>query len=196
MLAQRVSAGDGYPGPRARLPSAVGAADVSPARKRWGRGIQKTLSTGGAAHVPYIRPKRGPCRVQHQNRRKLIPAEFQPRIWAYAAGICKKQGILVHAVGGMEDHIHFLIQVPPPLALAKAVLAIKSNSSRWANEEGHKLAWQQGYAAFSVSASIVPAVVRYIRNQEAHHRRRGFDEEFLALLKKHGVEFDPKFVLG
>lgn len=131
-----------------------------------------------------------------KDRRKVIPGEFQPRIWAYAAGICKKLGILVHAVGGMEDHIHFLIQVPPALALAKAVLAIKSNSSRWANEEGHKLAWQQGYAAFSVSASLVPAVVRYIRNQEAHHRRMSFDGEFLALLKRHGVEFDPKFVFG
>src|SRR6266699_3428575 len=82
------------------------------------------------------------------------------------------------------------------ISLAKAVATIKSNSSRWANEEGLKLAWQQGYAAFSVSASIVPAVVRYIQNQEAHHRKISFDEEFLILLRKHGVEFDPKFVLG
>jgi len=82
------------------------------------------------------------------------------------------------------------------MAVAQAVLAIKSNSSRWANEEGHTFAWQQGYGAFSVSRSIVPAVVRYIRNQEAHHRKMSFDEEFVALLKKHGVEFDPKFVLG
>jgi putative transposase len=59
-----------------------------------------------------------------------------------------------------------------------------------------KLMWQQGYAAFSVSASLVPAVVRYIQNQEAHQRKMSFDEEFLALLKKHGVEFDPKFVFG
>jgi putative transposase len=131
-----------------------------------------------------------------KDRRKAISGEFQPRMWAYAAGICKKLGILVHAVGGMEDHIHFLIQVPPSLAVAKAVLAIKSNSSRWANEEGHKFAWQQGYGAFSVSSSIVPVVVRYIQNQEAHHRKMGFDTEFLALLKKHGMEFDPNFVFG
>jgi REP element-mobilizing transposase RayT len=117
-------------------------------------------------------------------------------MWAYGAGICKKQGIFVHAIGGMEDHIHLLIQVPPSLALAKAVNTFKSNSSRWANEEGCPFAWQQGYAAFGVSASIVPAVVRYIRNQEAHHRKMSFDAEFLALLKKHGVEFDPKFVFG
>ena len=131
-----------------------------------------------------------------KERRKTISTEFQPKLWAYAAGICRKQEIFVQAIGGMEDHIHLLIQVPPSLALAKAVSVIKANSSRWANEEGHKLTWQQGYAAFSVSASIVPAVVRYIQNQEAHHRKMSFDDEFLVLLKKHGVEFDPKFVFG
>lgn len=131
-----------------------------------------------------------------KDRRKAIHSEFQPKIWAYAAGICKKEGIFVHAIGGMEDHVHFLIQVPPTIALAKAVLSIKSNSSRWAKEEGHNLTWQQGYAAFSVSASIVPAVLRYIQNQAAHHRRMSFDEEFLVLLRKHGVEFDPKFAFG
>jgi putative transposase len=131
-----------------------------------------------------------------KDRRKTIPREFQPQMWAYAAGICKRHEIRVHAVGGMEDHIHLLIQVPPTLALAKAVLAIKANSSRWANEEGLGFAWQQGYGAFSVSSSIVPAVVRYIENQEAHHRKLTFHAEFLALLHKHGVEFDPRFVFG
>ena len=74
--------------------------------------------------------------------------------------------------------------------------AIKSNSSRWASEEGHKFAWQQGYGAFSVSSSLVPTVVRYIQNQEAHHRKMSFDAEFIALLRKHGMEFDPKHVFG
>ena len=131
-----------------------------------------------------------------KDRRKLMPADFRPRMWAFATGICNNLGILVHAVGGMEDHIHFLIQIPPTLAVAKAVLAIKSNSSRWANEEGHKFAWQQGYGAFSVSSSNVPVVVRYIQNQETHHKKMNFDVEFLALLKKHRIEFDPKFVFG
>jgi hypothetical protein len=82
------------------------------------------------------------------------------------------------------------------MALAKAVLTVKSNSSRWAHETGHAMEWQGGYGAFSVSASVVPAVIRYIRDQAGHHKRRSFDEEFLALLTKHGVAFDPRFVFG
>jgi putative transposase len=131
-----------------------------------------------------------------KNRRKAIPRALQPHMWAYAAGICHKLGILVRSVGGTEDHIHLLIQVPPNLAVAKAVLAIKSNSSKWANEEGCEFGWQQGYAAFSVSSSNVPAVIRYIQNQPMHHKKMSFDVEFLALLKKHDIEFDPKFVFG
>ncbi|MDR3722393.1 MAG: IS200/IS605 family transposase [Candidatus Acidoferrales bacterium] len=131
-----------------------------------------------------------------KSRSKSISREFQPRMWAYVAGICNNHGIFVHAVGGMDDHIHLLVQIPPSLSLAKAVLAIKSNSSRWANEQGNKFAWQQGYGAFSVSSSRVPAVVRYIQNQESHHRKMTFDAELVALLKKHGIEFDPNFVFG
>jgi len=131
-----------------------------------------------------------------KDRGKIILKEFQPKIRAYIVGICKKQGIFVHAVGGMDDHVHLLVQIPPQLALAKAVLAIKSNSSRWASDQGHKFAWQEGYAAFSVSSSQIPAVVRYIQNQEMHHRRMDFDAELVALLKKHGIEYDPRFAFG
>ena len=131
-----------------------------------------------------------------KHRDKTISRDFQPRMWAYVAGICKNHGILVHAIGGMDDHIHLLIEIPAPLSLAKAVLAIKSNSSQWTNDQGDKFAWQQGYAAFSVSSSLVPAVTRYIETQESHHRKMSFDAELLALLKKHGVEFDPNFVFG
>jgi putative transposase len=131
-----------------------------------------------------------------KDRRKTISKDLQPRMWAYVAGICKNHEIFVHAVGGMDDHIHLLVQIPASLSVAKAVLAIKSNSSRWANEQGNKFAWQQGYAAFSVSSSNVPAVIRYIQNQESHHKRMSFDDELIELLKKHGIEFDPKFVFG
>jgi putative transposase len=131
-----------------------------------------------------------------KDRRKSIPEDLQPRMWAYTARTCQKIGIFVCAIGGTEDHIHLLIQIPPSLAVSKAVLAIKSNSSRWASEEGHKFAWQEGYGAFSVSHSALPAAVHYIQNQREHHRKMGFDQEFLALLKRHAVEFDAEFVFG
>jgi putative transposase len=89
-----------------------------------------------------------------------------------------------------------LIQIPSTLALAKAVLTIKSNSSRWARERGERVEWQEGYGAFSVSASNLAVVERYVRNQAAHHRKMSFEEEFAALLKKHGVEFDARYVFG
>ena len=131
-----------------------------------------------------------------KERRKSIAEEFQPKLWSYAVGVCKKDGIFVHAIGGTEDHVHLLVQLPAALSLAKAVMAIKANCSRWANLETQKLEWQEGYAAFSVSASLVPTVHRYIENQKEHHRKMSFDDEFLALLRNHGVQFDAKYVLG
>jgi putative transposase len=80
--------------------------------------------------------------------------------------------------------------------LADAVLLIKANSSKSMNQKGHGFAWQRGYGAFSVSWSNLNAVVQYIRNQESHHRKMNFDQEFLSLLEKHGVKFDLKYVFG
>jgi putative transposase len=131
-----------------------------------------------------------------KDRKKAIDREFRPKLWVYVTGICRKLDIYVHSIGGMEDHIHLLVQVPPVLTLSKAVATIKANSSGWASEQGDKFAWQQGYGAFSVSASVIPIVIRYIQNQEEHHKKMDFEAEFVALLKKHGVEFDPKYVLG
>ncbi len=119
-----------------------------------------------------------------KDRRKLIPSEFQPELWAYVVGICKKNEIFVHAVGGVDDHIHSLLQIPSTLALAKAVLTIKSNSSRWTHERGQKVEWQEGYGAFSVSASNLSVVERYVRNQVAHHRKMSFEEEFCGVVEK------------
>jgi len=129
-----------------------------------------------------------------KERRLLINKEFQPRMWDYVGGICRAERIFVHAIGGMEDHIHLLIQIPPVLSLAKAVMTIKANSSKWASGLGKKFAWQQGYGAFSVSASRFGAVVRYIEKQGSHHKKISFEQEFIALLKKHGVPFDPRYV--
>jgi REP element-mobilizing transposase RayT len=103
---------------------------------------------------------------------------------------------LVLANGGMEDHVHLLIQLPPVLSVAKAASLVKTNSSRWMNDHGMKFAWQEGYGDFSVSKSNLGVVERYIANQERHHRKMTFEEEFVGLLKRHGVEFDPRYVFG
>lgn len=100
------------------------------------------------------------------------------------------------AVGGTENHVHILFHLPPKLALAKAVLLLKANSSKWMGEHGREFSWQEGYGAFSVSSSNLDQVTRDIQNQEAHHRKTSFEEEFRALLQKHGVEYDPKYALG
>lgn len=100
------------------------------------------------------------------------------------------------AIGGTENHVHILFHLPPKLALAKAVSLLKANSSKWMREQGIKFSWQEGYGAFSVSSSNLDQVRRYIQNQETHHHKASYEDEFRALLRKHGVEFDPQFVLG
>jgi len=122
-----------------------------------------------------------------KDRLKLIPQEKQARTWAYLAGICRNEKIFVHEIGGMEDHVHMLIQLPPTIALADAVQEIKASSSKWL---GKRFAWQRGYGAFSVCRSTLDRAAHYIRNQEAHHHRRTYEQEFIALLEKHGMQYD------
>ncbi len=109
------------------------------------------------------------------------------------AGVCKNHKIFVHEIGGMEDHAHMLIEIPLTMAHSDAIEEIKTASSRWM---GRDFAWQRGFGLFGVSASNQDAVIRYIRNQEAHHRKMTYDEEFIALLEKHGVRYDPRYVFG
>lgn len=128
-----------------------------------------------------------------KDRRKAIPHEMQGRLWSYLAAICQRNRIFVHAIGGMDDHVHILVQLSPTISLSQAILLIKAYSSKWL---GRGFAWQKGYGAFSVSASNVATVAKYIRNQERHHYKMSYEQEFVAFLKKHGVEFDPKYALG
>src|SRR5215475_6994120 len=87
------------------------------------------------------------------------------------AGIARNHDFFVLSNGGMEDHVHVLLQLPPVLALSKAVGDLKANSSSWMGEHGIRFAWQEGYGAFSVSASNVARVTRYIQNQADHYRK-------------------------
>lgn len=123
-----------------------------------------------------------------RDRRHVIRAPIREMLWDYMRGICRNYNVDVKAIGGVEDHVHMLIVLPPRLSLADAVRVVKANSSKWMAENGHWFSWQDGYAAFSVSVSNLAAVCEYVQNQEEHHRHRTFDEELEALLKKHGME--------
>jgi putative transposase len=129
-----------------------------------------------------------------KTRRKSISDAMQPEMWSYLAGICRNQKMVSVAIGGVADHVHLLFHLPPTVSLSKAISVLKANSSLWMNERGIKFAWQEGYGAFSVSASNLAEVGRYIRNQKSHRAKLTFEDEFMALLRKHGVDFDPESV--
>ena len=141
------------------------------------------------------------CNLVHvvfstKQRRPKILSEMRPRLWSYFGGIAKKNGFKLLAAGGLDDHAHLLLSLPPILPISKAVQLIKGGSSKWLNEQGLDFAWQEAYAAFTVSASQVQKTTVYINAQEQHHRKRNFAEELRALLRAHGVEFDEKYLLG
>jgi putative transposase len=131
-----------------------------------------------------------------KNRVRTISEDMQPEMWSYLAGICRNQNMVSVAIGGIADHVHLLFHLPPTVSLAKSISVLKANSSLWMNERGIKFAWQEGYGAFSVSASNLATVSRYIRNQKIHHAKFTFEDEFLTLLRKHKVDFDPESVFG
>jgi len=129
-----------------------------------------------------------------KDRQPWIALKDQQRLWAYIIGIGKRLDTPVLAIGGMEDHIHVLIALPATIPLAKAVQAIKANSSRFMRQMVREFEWQKGYGGFSVSASAMDATVEYIHNQKKHHRQRDFKAEFLGFVKRYGVEYDLKYI--
>jgi putative transposase len=129
-----------------------------------------------------------------KNRHDTLSDEIRPKLWKYIAGISANYHVPILSVGGTANHVHVLLALPPDMPVAKAAQVIKANSSRWIGEQGIEFAWQEGYGAFSVSASNVNAVKDYIEHQSEHHAKRSFEDEFLALLKKSGVPYEPEHV--
>jgi len=130
-------------------------------------------------------------------RLSLITSDFKEELHKYITGIVQKQGQKLIRINGMSDHLHILIGLKPAMALANLVRDIKSDSSEWVNRKKlarGKFAWQEGYGAFSYGHSQLDTIVRYIMNQEKHHRRRSFKDEYLTLLRKFEVEFKEEYV--
>ena len=132
-----------------------------------------------------------------KRRAPLIEADWQPRLHEYLGGIVKGlQGTPI-SIGGMPDHVHMLVRLRPSRAVSDIVRDIKANSSGWARDKRQaagRFQWQRGYGAFSVSESVVPEVRRYIENQQEHHRKMSFHDEFVQLLDRHGVAYDPQYL--
>jgi putative transposase len=133
------------------------------------------------------------CVFSTKERCPLIPVDLAKELFAYMGGIACSEGFTLLAAGGTTNHVHLLFVLPASYPLANAVQKLKGSSSRWM---GHRFSWQEGYGAFSVSSSQVPAVKKYIDNQEAHHRKRNFEQEFLELLRRSGIEYDEHYVFG
>src|SRR5437762_8577322 len=131
------------------------------------------------------------CVFSTKARRPLIPPALQDRLWPYLGGIARENGMKAIEIGGMQDHVHILLSLPATMSIAKALQLLKGGSSKWVHDNfpEHRLfGWQVKYGAFGVSVSVLDKTISYIRSQEAHHRKMTFQEEYLALLKRHRVD--------
>jgi REP element-mobilizing transposase RayT len=132
-----------------------------------------------------------------KNRVPLISPDLAPRLYGYIGGIVGNLGGSLVAAGGMPDHVHLIVSLGKTMSTADTVRTIKSNSSGWVHETFPRMgqfAWQTGYGAFAVSYSNLDDVKRYIAHQEDHHRVRTFQDEFRALLQRHNIEYDERYV--
>lgn len=126
----------------------------------------------------------------------IIAATWRERLHAFLGGSIRTAAGVPEAIGGVADHVHLLIGLRATHCLADVVRDIKAASSRWVHDEMRitPFAWQEGYGAFTVSASQREAVCEYIASQEEHHRHRTFQEEYVEFLRRCGVEFDERFL--
>jgi REP element-mobilizing transposase RayT len=132
-----------------------------------------------------------------KNRAPIIVGDLRERLWAFMGGIARENRMKARCIGGVADHVHLLASMPTTLSTAKGIQLIKGGSSTWVHEtfpEMRDFAWQEGYGAFSVSVSHLDETIAYIKNQEEHHRQKSFQEEYLAFLKKHEIDYDEKYL--
>jgi len=131
------------------------------------------------------------------NRQSLIKPEFKEDLYKYITGIVTNQGQKLIYINGVLDHVHILIGLRPAMALADLVREIKADSTNFINKERFvhgRFSWQEGYGAFSYGHSQLNTIIRYIQDQEKHHNRRSFKNEYLTLLRKFDIAFEDKYV--
>ncbi|VXB43128.1 MULTISPECIES: IS200/IS605 family transposase [Chryseobacterium] len=132
-----------------------------------------------------------------KGRQNLIPEENREELHKFITGIVSHRNQKLFAVFAMPDHVHILVSMSPTVTISDLVRDIKAGSSKFINEKGWmngKFNWQEGYGAFSYSKSSVDSVVKYILNQEVHHKTKTFKEEYLDFLQKFEIEYDSKYL--
>jgi putative transposase len=137
------------------------------------------------------------CVFSTKARRPLITPTLQQRLWPFLGGIARQNKMKAIEIGGVADHVHILLSMPATVSISKALQLIKGGSSKWVHDtfpEHRLFAWQEEYGSFGVSVSLLDKTVQYIKDQEAHHSKMTFQEEFLALLRKHRIEYDERYL--
>ena len=132
-----------------------------------------------------------------KGREPFIIPSLKSELHTYLGGLTRELKGKAYSINGTSDHVHMLISLPPVVSISEALRFLKSNSSGWVHDKwsGRKsFAWQLGHGAFSVSKSNVPEVLKYLNNQETHHRRVTFKEEFIDFLSKQGIEYDERYL--
>ena len=132
-----------------------------------------------------------------QNRLSLIDGNWKTQLYKYMNGIIGQQGHKPFAINGMPDHVHVLVSMNPKQGPSDLMFNVKRSSSLWINENrfvAGKFSWQEGFGAFSYGKSQIPDIVQYIENQEFHHKKRTFQEEYLDFLKAFGIEYDERYI--
>lgn len=130
-------------------------------------------------------------------RERWITPDIEQRIRSYLGGIAAENKMTPLKIGGVEDHVHLVLGIHPTVAISQALKLLKTGSSGWIHNAfpGMKgFGWQDGYASFAVSKSLLPEVIAYVENQKDHHKTRTFQEEYLAFLRKHDIDFDERYV--
>jgi REP element-mobilizing transposase RayT len=137
------------------------------------------------------------CVFSTKERRPLITPALRERLWPFLGGIARQNKMKAIEIGGVQDHVHILLSMPATISISKALQLIKGGSSKWVHDtfpEHRLFAWQEKYGSFGVSVSLLDKTIQYIQDQETHHRKMTFQEEFLALLKKHRIEYDERYL--
>ena len=132
-----------------------------------------------------------------QNRDCLIRKSWKEELYKFMSGIIRNHNHKILAINGMCDHVHILIGMRPTQSLSDLMQDIKGDSSKWINKKEYvkgKFSWQDGYGAFSFSKSHVDRVIDYIKNQEEHHKRKSFIEEYREFLEKFEVDYDERYI--